>query len=104
MTSSRFITCPDIVKNIGNYTVLLVDADLAEIINLATFCSISQREYDIYLYAANKNNLEWLNKVVTIVDYCFVKDTSQIIINNSSRYLDISNIKTYFEDIDQRKT
>lgn len=98
--ASRFITYPDILPKSSNHTVLLVDADLDDVANLATFCTVSQRNYDIYLYTGVTGNLEWLNHLNSNLDETFIKDSSQVTITSSIRYTSIDELKEYFTKID----
>ncbi len=97
---SRFITYPDILPKSSNHTVLLVDADLDDVANLATFCSLSQRNYDIYLYKGDTGNLEWLNHLSNNLDKTFIKESSQVTITSSTRYTGVDDLKEYFTKID----
>lgn len=98
---SRFITYPDIVEKSSNHTVLLVDADLDDVANLATFCSVSQRDYDIYLYRGDHDDLAWLNHLDNYVDKTFIKNSSQVKITSSDRYDTVGDLKEYFTKIDK---
>jgi hypothetical protein len=97
---SRFITYPDILKKSNNHTVLLVDADLDDVANLATFCSISKRNYDIYLYKGNQGDLEWLSHLTSNLDKTFVKDSSLVNITSADRYTTVNDLRDYFTKID----
>jgi hypothetical protein len=99
-TDSRFITYPDILAKSPNHTVLLVDADLDDVANLATFCSISKQNYDIYLYKGSTGDLEWLSHLTANLDKTFIKNTSQVQITNSSQYSSVDDLKEYFTKID----
>lgn len=101
LLESRFITYPDILPKSTNHTVLLVDADLEDVANLATFCSISQRNYDIYLYKGEQGDLEWLNHLNSVLDKTFVRAGSQVKITNSTSYATVNDLKEYFTKIDQ---
>jgi hypothetical protein len=81
--------------------VLLVDADLDDVANLATFCSISQRNYDIYLYKGDQGDLEWLNHLSGSLDKTFVKEHSHVTIASSDRYATVNDLKEYFTKFDQ---
>lgn len=98
---SRFITYPDILPKSANHTVLLVDADLDDVANLATFCSLSRQNYDIYLYKGDQGDLEWLNHLSSNLDKTFIKDSSQVSITSSERYNTVNDLKEYFTKIDQ---
>lgn len=97
---SRFITYPDTLPKSTNHTVLIVDAELEDVANLATFCSISQRNYDIYLYKGEQDDLAWLNHVGNIADYVFVHKNSQVKITDSHIYGGVEHLKDYFVQFD----
>jgi len=97
---SRFITYPDILPKSLNHTVLLVDADLDDVANLATFCSLSKQNYDIYLYKGDTGDLEWLNHLSSNLDKTFIKDASQVQITFSDRYSTVNDLREYFTKID----
>lgn len=98
---SRFITYPDILEKSNNHTVLLVDADLDDVANLATFCSVSRRNYDIYLYKGSTGDLEWLSHLNNRLDKTFVKESSLVQITSSNRYSTVTDLKDYFTKIDE---
>ncbi len=97
---SRFITYPDILEKSNNHTVLLVDADLDDVANLATFCSVSKHNYDIYLYKGNQGDLEWLSHLNSRLDKTFIRDGSQVKISSAEPYSGINDLKEYFTKID----
>lgn len=98
---SRFITYPDILEKSNNHTVLLVDADLDDVANLATFCSISKRNYDIYLYKGETGDLKWLSHLNNRLDKTFIKEPSQVNISSSDRYTTVNDLREYFTKIDE---
>ena len=97
---SRFITYPDILPKSENHTVLLVDADLDDVANLATFCSISKRNYDIYLYKGNQGDLEWLSHLSGFLDKTFIRTGSEVKITSADSYSTVNDLKEYFTKID----
>lgn len=99
-TDSRFITYPDILTKSSNHTVLLVDADLDDVANLASFCTVSKQSYDIYLYKGSTGDLEWLSHLSLNLDKTFIKSSSQVQISNSDRYSTVDDLKEYFTKID----
>ena len=98
---SRFITYPDILPKSENHTVLLVDADLDDVANLATFCSISKHNYDIYLYKGDQGDLEWLHHLSNRLDKTFIKEGSQVSITSADNYSTVNDLKEYFTKIDE---
>lgn len=99
-TDSRFITYPDILPKSSNHTVLLVDADLDDVANLASFCTVSKQNYDIYLYKGDTGDLEWLNHLSTNLDKIFIRAGSQVSITSSDSYATVNDLKDYFTKID----
>ena len=99
-TDSRFITYPDILPKSPNHTVLLVDADLDDVANLASFCTVSRQNYDIYLYKGDTSDLEWLNHLSANLDKTFIKYTSLVQITSSDRYTTVNDLRDYFTKID----
>ena len=99
---SRFITYPDILEKSNNHTVLLVDADIDDVANLATFCSVSKRNYDVYLYKGEQGDLEWLHHLSSRLDKTFIKESSQVNITSSERYSTVNDLKEYFTKIDEQ--
>lgn len=98
--NSRFITYPSRVDKL-HHTVLLIDADLEEVEVLANFCTISKRDYDIYLYKGSSGDLEWL--AYLDVDHTFIKDSSSVVSPNGVRYTTIETIADYFTKMDDKQ-
>lgn len=97
---SRFITYPDLIEKSNNHTVLLIDADLDDVANLATFCSLSRRDYDIYLYKGDQGDLQWLGHLAGRVDKTFIRKGSNVIASTAQEYTGIDALKEYFTKID----
>jgi len=100
---SRFITYPDVLEKSNNHTVLLIDADLDDVANLATFCSLSHRDYDIYLYKGNQGDLEWLSHLGNRIDYTFVREGSSVNTSTAQLYSSVTDLKEYFTKIDNQQ-
>jgi hypothetical protein len=101
---SRFITYPDIIDKSDNHTVLLIDADMDDVANLATFCTISKRDYDIYLYRSTTDDLEWLAYLSNRIDHTMIKESSELKITNSDsseRFDSIDGLRKYFTTVDE---
>jgi hypothetical protein len=98
---SRFITYPDIIEKSDNHTVLLIDADIDDVANLATFCTISKRDYDIYLYRSTTDDLEWLSYLSSRIDHTLIKDPSELKASDSERYSSIDGLREYFTNVDE---
>lgn len=60
---SKLVTPPDVVKGRA-YSVVVIDPTLEEVDDLALFLQYSERQFNVYLYRAEMNDEEWLNKVV----------------------------------------
>lgn len=101
---SRFITYPDVVDKSRNHTVLIVDADMDDVANLATFCTVSKRDYDIYLYRSNTDDLAWLSYLSSRLDHTLIRDTSELKATDSERYSSIDKLREYFTSVDELLT
>ena len=99
---SRFITYPDVLEKSNNHTVLLIDADLDDVANLATFCSLSQKDYDIYLYKDNHGDLEWLSYLDSRIDHTFIRKGSSVSASSAQLYSSVTDLKEYFTKIDSQ--
>lgn len=100
---SRFITYPDVITKSNNHTVLLIDADLDDVANLATFCSLSRLDYDIYLYKGNQGDLEWLSHLASRLDKTFIRSGSTVNASDAQTYLSVGDLKEYFTKIDSEQ-
>ena len=60
---SKLVTPPDVVKGRA-YSVVVIHPTLEEVDDLALFLQYSERQFNVYLYRAEMNDEEWLNKVV----------------------------------------
>jgi hypothetical protein len=80
----------------GNHTVVLVDADLDDVANLATFCSHSQLDYDIYLYKGSWHELEWLSWCCDRAQAVFIRQPSEVTVTGAVYYDALSVLKDYF--------
>jgi hypothetical protein len=106
-TNSRFITYPSIEpKSSNSHTLLIINADTEDIINIGMFCKASIKNYDVYLYKHDVDDLEWLNHVNAKLDCTLIKEPSTIIVsgsNNVYRVGDnqpINNLLDYFQNFD----
>lgn len=98
---SRFITYPDIIDKSDNHTVLLIDADMDDVANLATFCTLSKRDYDIYLYRGTTDDLAWLSYLTGRIDHIMIKETSAVKTTDAVRYSTIDALREHFTTIDE---
>lgn len=98
---SRFITYPDIIDKSENHTVLLIDADIDDVANLATFCTLSKKNYDIYLYRGATDDLAWLSYLSERIDHTMIKESSELVASDGVRYSSIDALREYFTTIDE---
>lgn len=107
-TNSRFITYPSIEpKSTNSHTVLVIDADTEDIINIGMFCKVSSKNYDVYLYKQDIGNLEWLSHISSIIDSTLIKEPSAVQISGVTNVHrigdqnDLKNLLDYFQNYDQ---
>jgi hypothetical protein len=86
-TNSRFITYPSIEpKSSNSHTVLIIDADNEDVINIGMFCKASTKNYDIYLYKQDIDDPNWLSNINASLDCTLIKDTTNVQVNNLLDY------------------
>lgn len=66
------------VDKSSNHTVVIVDATEEDVEDIGLFCKLSNKNYDIYLYRGDLNDLEWLNYISDRADSMLIKDNSQV--------------------------
>lgn len=76
--NSRFITYPSLVDKSSNHTVVIIDASEEDIEDIGLFCKLSDKNYDIYLYRGDLNDLEWLSYISDRADSMLLKDDSKV--------------------------
>lgn len=81
---TRFITYPDLVDKESNHTVTIVDATVNEIEDLAFFCKVCEKDYDVYLYKQDIDDLDWLGKITVNSDKILVNDESTVKVPNNN--------------------
>jgi len=102
---SRVITYPSVVDQSPN-TIVVIDATVEEIENIVLFCQSSSKDYDIYLYRNDIDDLQWLNSVASNADYILINQTSGVIINNTSQISQFGSDQqlntplAYFQQVD----
>ena len=64
---SNFVTPPDTVTDI-KHTVLVVNAEQADITALAMFCKASAVYFNIYFYNTHMQDTEWFERVLAMAD------------------------------------
>jgi len=84
LTNSRFITHPSLVDKSTSHTVLVVDATEDDIENIGLFCKASNKNYDVYLYRYELDDLEWLNSILKRTDTVLQKTASSVTLDNIS--------------------
>jgi hypothetical protein len=65
--------------------VVVIDATVEEVENIVLFCQSSNKEYDIYLYSNDIDDLQWLNLAVSTANYTLISQTSSVTIDNTSQ-------------------
>ena len=88
---SRFITYPSTVEKSQDHTVVLIDADVNDIEKVGLFCKISKKDYDIYLYRGDLDDLEYLNFVVDCAEAVLIHEDSEVYIKNCKKMAKIGN-------------
>jgi len=100
-TNSRFITPPDTVYPDSNHTVVLVDATPEDIEKINYFCNASNKNYDIYLYKGDYDDLQWLGAVTNLADHVLINESSQVTISGIGNQSKFSlNVLEYFQKFD----
>ena len=102
LTNSRFITHPSLVDKSSNRTVLVVDATEDDVENIGLFCKVSNKNYDVYLYRIELNDEKWLNSILAVTDSILQKETSSVIIDNTSivKFNKATDLLSNFENFD----
>jgi hypothetical protein len=65
--------------------VVVIDATVEEVENIVLFCQSSNKDYDIYLYSNDIDDLQWLNLAVSTANYTLISQTSSVTIDNTSQ-------------------
>ncbi len=81
-TESRFITFPDIEPK-QEHIILIVDGTDRELNAVEEFCQTSNDIFDIYLYFAEDDDLQWLSQVAEIADDILVRETSLVTVSET---------------------
>jgi hypothetical protein len=82
MEISRVITYPSTVEKQSNTTVVLIDASVEEVENIARFCQVSNQNYDVYLYKQDLNDLQWLDTIIQLADHTLISQSSLVTVDN----------------------
>jgi hypothetical protein len=102
---TRFITHPDIVDKESNHTVTIVDATVNEIEDLAFFCKVCEKDYDVYLYREDIDDLNWLGQITVNSDKILVNDSSKVRVPNNNielfgKFRQTKSPIEYFQKVD----
>lgn len=77
---SSIITPPDFVSDFA-HSVLLVDPDQSELEAIALYCASVNQNFNIYVYLAGMDDIEWLKKAA--------KKVQQVIVNTTTTEISI---------------
>lgn len=105
--NSQLITYPSRVEKKTNHTVVVIDADVDQLADIGMFCSVSEKNYDVYIYSGDNHDLEWLCGVSTSADHILISEASTVAIHNvleQSKFgknQNIINPLGYFETFDK---
>ena len=102
---TRFITYPDIVDKESNHTVTIIDATVNEIEDLAFFCKVCEKDYDVYLYREDIDDLNWLGQITVNSDKILVNDSSKVRVPNNNielfgKFRQTKSPIDYFQKVD----
>jgi len=102
---TRFITYPDIVDKESNHTVTIIDATVNEIEDLAFFCKVCEKDYDVYLYKQDLDDLNWLGQIAINSDKILVNEESTVKVPNNNielfgKFRQIKSPIDYFQKVD----
>jgi hypothetical protein len=107
MEISRVITHPSTVEKQSNNTVVVIDATEYEVEQVGRFCQISDKNYDIYLYKEDVDDLIWLSDITNAADCVLIAENSKVLVNNTSQiqqYGKNQRLNTplaYFQEVDK---
>lgn len=100
---SRIITYPSIVESNTNYKALIVDIGEEDRKRLELFLQITFRDFDVYLYDGNSDDLQWLSHITEDCSAVLINNLSSVSITSAIRYgqeCDLVDPLAYFEQID----
>jgi hypothetical protein len=75
-TYTNMITPPDFITSKDQHSILLIDAEQSEVMQVTSLCKNVDFVFDIYLYHAGMNNEAWLEQVAQYVDHIIVNTVS----------------------------
>lgn len=83
---TNFITAPDFV-DAGQHTILLVDVDPDDIETLAHLCSGYSEAFNVYLYYAANDDIQWLTRAAALADTIIVNTIQNELSNIKDTYI-----------------
>ena len=95
MTTSRFITHPDVITKDKNTSIVLVDPTQNELSKVERFLQTSEQDFDVYIYYHKNDDLEYFYEEIN--HYKNLTDIQNAIILNKI------NIDEYFKIINNNK-
>lgn len=104
--NSQVITYPSTVKKQSNITLVIIDPDVKDVAEMTAFCQTSNKEYDLYLYRHDLDDLQWLSSVAESADAVLVNETSNLTLENLTTSLkfgsnqQINTPLTYLQQVD----
>ena len=91
---SNFVTPPDTVAE-PNHTVLLVDPVWSDLQAVAMICKTLVTDFNVYVYDAGMNDLDWLLKVASLSDAIIVNTETTACSPNKDRLIDMPRTHYY---------
>jgi len=79
LTNSRFITYPSTVDD-HQYTIVVIDATPTDLAQIVLFCRTSNKNYDIYLYEGDDDDLQWLHHTTSHASKVLINEKSSVTI------------------------
>lgn len=90
---SNFVTPPDTVTD-PKHTVLLVDPVWSDLQAVAMICKTVGTDFNVYVYDAGMNDIDWLLKVASLSDAIVVNTDASDCSPNKDRLVDMP--RTYY--------
>ena len=91
--TTNFITPPDFVDD-PNHNILLVDTDPVDVETLAFLCAGHDESFNVYLYKADMEQVDWLNAAVERADAVIVNTDINDFSPIKDKLVDLT--KTYY--------
>lgn len=83
---TNFITVPDFVDT-PQHTLLLIDVEPDDVETLAYMCSNYSESFNVYLYYASNNDIDWLTKALALADTVIVNSVQNELSNIKEAYI-----------------